>query len=732
MEMLLEIGDICFQHDHAESALSYLNQALVISERLGAEQISYQCHELLAELHKQSGNFEQAFNHYKQFHIIKEAIFNQTLETKYQQLEIGRRLNVARNESELLHALMWPAIGQGANEANLLYVDLNERDKPEWLEVAAAHRQDESNPFLQEDTRFYLPEFIFTELWFLDADSPFFMADVANDERLNDQQKQLFTKLYVQAMVAIPLVQNRRWGGLLNFYWREPHIFNDRELEIYKALSALATPAVQNRRIVENLEQMIVDRVRDLAEKNTVLRQSKEAAEAANRAKSEFLANMSHELRTPLNGLLGYAQIFKRDQTLNERQQDHIAIIQQSGEHLLNLINDILDISKIEAGRMEINPVEFHLEALFKNMVDVIRVRAEQTDIWFKYQSLPGLPVSVLGDEKRLRQVLINLLGNAVKFTKNGGVTFVVGPHQGKIRFKIEDTGMGILPQQLEAIFQPFKQVGESRLTTEGTGLGLSISRRLVEAMGGQIHVTSEPGLGSTFWFELDLPAVRSWQESKEKKRQYITGYQSEKPVKILIVDDTAENRSLLVNMLKPLGFEVVNAVSGGDGIQKAIQIKPDVILMDIIMPDMDGLEVTRHIKQLSDLEQVIIIATSASAFEGDRQDSFEAGCNDFLPKPIQFDTLLDMLENHLSLTWICEPMKVTSQPKIKALVAPPVEEVKILLDLAKRGRIKGIRERLDYIEKLNLEYKSFVDNVRDLAKRYCGKQIEALLESYL
>jgi len=483
------------------------------------------------------------------------------------------------------------------------------------------------------------------------------------------------------------------------------------------------------------------------------LSQAKEQAEAANRAKSEFLANMSHELRTPLNGILGYAQILERDKGLAPHQLTGVNIIHQSGEHLLTLINDILDLSKIEAGRIEIHPNEFDLTKFLESIINVIRLRAEQNGLTFTYQPMADLPIAVTGDEKRLRQVLINLLSNAVKFTKQGSVTLKVGPHYGKIRFQIEDTGVGIPEDHLDLIFQPFRQVGEVYMKSEGTGLGLSISKRLVEAMNSELKLISNLGAGSTFWFDVELPQAFHWRGAETFHPPLMVGYRhvSNRPLKILVVDDKAINRSLAIDLLSPLGFEMSEAVDGQNAIEQAKTIQPDIVLMDIVMPIMNGLEATRQIRQEPSLNpthfglvsnmahDVIIIAASASAFDNDYVESLQAGCNDFIAKPLHLEKLLQKLETLLGLQWMyastdllpTETTASTLEPQV-AQVGHSQELAQELQLLAQRGRIKQLREAIDHLETSGPQYKTFVEKVKQFAKQYQLKEIEILLQSYL
>jgi PAS domain S-box-containing protein len=475
-----------------------------------------------------------------------------------------------------------------------------------------------------------------------------------------------------------------------------------------------------------------------------VLRQAKVAAEAANRAKSEFLANMSHELRTPLNGILGYAQILKREKSLTSKQQDGLAIIQRCGEHLLNLINDILDLSKIEARKMEVQLSEFHFPEFLKGISEIISIRAEQKGISFTYKSLSPLPAGIRGDEKRLRQVLLNLLGNAVKFTEIGGVVFKVGYYQGKILFQVEDTGIGIEPSKLEEIFLPFHQVGDSHRRIEGTGLGLAISQQLVQMMGGEIEMKSALGKGSVFWLELDLPEITEWTEIGTADSLNIVGFKGSKR-KVLVVDDKWENRSVLVNLLEPLGFEVVEATDGGEALNKASEFKPNVIFMDLVMPVMNGFEATSQLRQKTEFEDVVVIATSASVFDFDQQQSRQVGCNDFLPKPMQAHELLERLQVHLGLEWVYEQQDEVGRMKDEnasvhtsnftlqtSMIAPPSEELAALFDLAMRGNIRGILEEATKLEQLDPQFVPFATELRQLAKGFQEKRIREFIKKYM
>jgi signal transduction histidine kinase/DNA-binding response OmpR family regulator len=484
----------------------------------------------------------------------------------------------------------------------------------------------------------------------------------------------------------------------------------------------------------DQLLQRLAGTIEQLEAVSAEANRAKVAAEMANQAKSRFLANMSHELRTPLNGILGYAQILLRDNTLSERQSAGLRVIQQSGEQLLTLINDILDFAKIEAGKQELDLTDIPLAKFLRIIAEIISVKAEQKRLVFICNTAPDLPSGIRADEKRLRQALLNLLANAVKFTDHGQVSLDVrfSPPT-RLRFEVQDTGIGISEDQLESIFQPFEQGGEAQRRLGGTGLGLAISQRFVRLMGGDIRVESRIGQGSTFWFELDLPVVEAEMAAAPAK-VVVIGYQGARK-KVLVVDDVAENRALLVDMLGQIGFEMIEAENGSEGLEKAQTLRPDLILMDIVMPEMDGLEATRHLRQLPAQMEVPIIAISASTSGGDKESSLAAGANAFQPKPIDFGILLPQIASLLKLNWTYALPPAGPAQEHEApgpLLAPPAQEMEILHRLAREGNMRDIVQRAAHLAELDERYRPFADQLRLLAKGYQSKAILSLVERHL
>ncbi|MEP1079555.1 MASE1 domain-containing protein [Leptolyngbya sp. PL-A3] len=521
-------------------------------------------------------------------------------------------------------------------------------------------------------------------------------------------------------------------------------------------LSAVIIEREQAKARLERVNEELESKVE---ERTAALKQSKEAAEVASRAKSEFLANMSHELRTPLNGILGYAQILNRSQSWGDKERKGIDIIYQCGSHLLTLINDVLDISKIEAQRLELDPHTVHLPALLQGIAEIIGIRAEQKGIHFIYLPDANLPEGINVDEKRLRQVLINLLGNAVKFTDRGKVIFKVErlpaqamsmladkkPSAIRLRFEVADTGIGMPPEAMEKIFQPFEQVSNPKRNSEGTGLGLAISQTIAHLMDSHIEVRSETGVGSTFFFEVELPTVNEWgPTSTTDTGEHLVGYEGKRRT-LLVIDDKWENRSVIVNLLEPLGFNLIEAEDGQDGLNKAMQMQPHLIITDLLMPVMDGYQFLAHIRQSKTLKAIPVIVSSASVSSMDQQQSLDAGGNDFLIKPVQVDELFKMLSTYLNLTWIYQPsatnrepvsvppLKSHSQPiSSNSFILPSSQELTQLLQLAQQGRLRKLSEVATALQQQNPHYAPLVQHLLELSKGFQVAKLEAFIQQLL
>ncbi|WP_218568967.1 ATP-binding protein [Pseudomonas sp. 2FE] len=501
--------------------------------------------------------------------------------------------------------------------------------------------------------------------------------------------------------------------------------------------TALVTLLVIARQIVTFAENARL--ARELKAFSHELERAKNTAEAANRAKSAFLAAMSHELRTPLNAVLGYAQILLRDRRLSERQALGLSTIQSSGQHLLMLINDILDLSKVEAGKLELSPGPVQLSDFLEVIADIIRVRAEQKSLRFQLEAAAELPAVLTADEKRLRQVLLNLLSNAVKFTDRGQVTLRVtqqGRSNGEVslRFEVVDSGVGIAPDQLGAIFQPFEQVGELSRRAGGTGLGLAISRQLVRMMDSDIQVESGPGQGSKFCFELRLPVAEALRPSQAQHA--VTGYDGPRRT-VLVVDDVVANRALAMDLLGMLGFAVLEAENGEVALRLAEASVPDLILMDMVMPVLDGLETTRRARVLPALQAVPILIVSASATADDQADALAAGANAFVAKPIDQQKLLQEIGSLLHLSWrydatqtesVGEPATEPAAP----LLPPPAEELAALHQLALAGNLHELRLRAGQLAAEAPGYRPFADKLAQLAADFKSKAVLRLIEANL
>lgn len=465
-------------------------------------------------------------------------------------------------------------------------------------------------------------------------------------------------RFQVKAYIIVPIFCGQKLWGLLAAYQNSvPRQWEEAEIGIATQIGTQLGVAVQQAELLARTQQQAEE-----------LKEAKETADAANRAKSEFLANMSHELRTPLNAILGFTQLMQRDSSLSTEQDQYLNIVSRSGEHLLELINDVLEMSKIEAGRVTLHENSFNFYRLLDSLEELLQLGATSKGLQLTFERTDEIPQYVKTDESKLRQVLINLLGNAIKFTTKGSVTLrvsLVTEHlslttdygQMTIRFEVEDTGQGIAPNELHKLFQPFTQTEAGLKYREGTGLGLPISQKFVQLMGGEIVVTSIPGQGARFSLDIQMsPVEETLIEITQPIGKKVIGLAPDQPAyRILVAEDQLTNRQLLVKLLSSLGFEVRQAKNGQEAVAMWESYSPHLIWMDMRMPVMNGYEATKHIKGSLKGQATVIIALTASAFEEQRQTILSAGCDDFVRKPFREENLLAKISEYLGVRYIYE-----------------------------------------------------------------------------
>lgn len=539
----------------------------------------------------------------------------------------------------------------------------------------------------------------------------------------------LFLFVVLRQKISIPLQEFLSATQQLTAGGFDVTLDTQRQDEIGRLAKAFTAMTSQLQNAFATLEQKVEERTTELVA-------ATEEAKLANQAKSEFLANMSHELRTPLNGILGYAQILGRSSTFGDKERQGIKTIHQCGSHLLDLINDILDLSKIEARKLELNLTPLDIPNLLQNIVDISSIKAKQKGIKFEYQPSPQIPQFVFVDEKRLRQILLNLLGNAIKFTEEGTVTLQIDVIQKSdtealLLFRIIDTGIGIAETHLNKIFSAFEQVGEQQKQLEGTGLGLAISQQLVTLMGGSIQVKSNLGEGSEFYFRINLSLAKEWLQQVTPADKTIIGYQGQR-YQILIIDDRWENRAVLVNLLEPLGFNIIEAEHGEEGLDKLRQCNPDLVITDIAMPVMDGFEFLQQIRNDTVLKHTKVIVSSASVAQTDQTMALTGGGDTFLAKPIDAQALYQTISELLNIRWLYEEADGSDalQTSTADIILPSIEVLEELLSLSQYGDVFTLREKLRSLVALDKIYVPFVDPLLRLAKLFLVEEIEEILST--
>jgi len=476
---------------------------------------------------------------------------------------------------------------------------------------------------------------------------------------------------------------------------------------------------------LDRLERMLADKE---------LQRARKMAESASMAKNNFLASVSHELRTPLNGILGYTQLLKRDANMLPKQSQAIETIQECGEHLLTMINDVLDFSSIESQKFLLYPKVFDFYNLLNSIVSIFRMKSFQKGLHFHYQPDNDLPRYVDADEKRLRQILFNLLSNAIKHTIEGSISLRVHKKNKKILFEIGDSGIGIPEDKIEEIYLPFHQLHDERIQREGAGLGLSITRTIIRMMGSDIHVKSRQGEGTTFYFQVEIPEAQKVSKMPDQVDQsYISGYQG--PVKkILVVEDIDQSRFFIRDILNPIGFSIKEAVNGMDAVRKAYSFVPDLILMDLVMPVMQGIEATRKIRSIPTLKHTKIIAVSANISHDTQQECFKAGCDDYITKPVQVDELLELIQEHLNLSWTNDTQSNTeSQDNLNIektpIVYPPRDAIETMNKFILSGRATRLKKLLVKISVDYPECVSFTRKANRFLEQFRLEDIQKLIE---
>ncbi len=543
--------------------------------------------------------------------------------------------------------------------------------------------------------------------------------------------------------MALPLQVHSKVLGALDVQSVIRNAFSNQDVAVLQTMADQIAIAIHNARLFEQTEQ------------------AKEAAETANRAKSAFLANMSHELRSPLNAILGFTQLMHRDLTFPSSQQKNLRIIHQSGEHLLELINDVLEMSKIEAGQATFTETDFDLYQLLATLESMFDARVRSKGVQLFFERALDVPQYIHTDERKLRQVLINLLNNAAKFTEQGSITLRVKQvgngglvkaskgraHSCKLAFEIEDTGMGIAPEEMDRLFEAFTQTTSGQEALEGTGLGLPLSQRFVQLLGGDIAVSSKVGAGSLFRFDFQvgLPAdVSAIEKRKARIQEQVVGLVPGQraadggptdggPYRILVVEDREASRVLLLQLLTAVGFEVREAVNGQEAVAVWQAWKPHLIWMDMRMPVMDGYEATKRIKSLAGAKSPAIIALTAHAFEEERAAILAAGCDDFVRKPFREAKIFDKMAQHLGLRYVYQDLDAgESDGGVQApvdltpsdLADLPPDWVAELYHAAARGHDKYI---LDLIEQIRPAHARVAEGLEVLVYEFRFDKLVAL-----
>ncbi len=510
---------------------------------------------------------------------------------------------------------------------------------------------------------------------------------------------------------------------------------------------------IEHQLTIRRLSKQLQEKNEQLQQEIQERRRAEAAASSANQAKSEFLANISHELRTPLNAILGFTQVMNREPQLSSEQQEYLEIINRSGEHLLELINDILDLSKIELGRASLHENIFDLYRLLDNLEDLFQIQAEQKNLQLIFIIDSDVPQYIKTDEKKLRGCLLNILSNAIKFTNYGHVTLTVEKSkilEAYLQFSISDTGLGIASHEISTLFDAFVQTSAGIRTAEGTGLGLAITQKFVQMLGGEIAVESVVGEGTTFRFNIKLTEVDSSEALMPHRRRVVGLVPGQERYRILVVDDTKTNRLLLIKLLEPCGFEVREAANGLEGINIWESWQPHLIWIDTRMPVIGGVEAIKQIRAKEREREIggsfcpatIIITLTASLFEERRGEILAAGSNDFVRKPVSEEVIFEKIRQHLGVLYCYEDFpQVTTAPResqglgkpdaffIEELARLPITLVTELYEAANKLREDSVFELIERISETSVP---LAIALRDLANDFHLDRIVHLTETVI
>ncbi len=563
-------------------------------------------------------------------------------------------------------------------------------------------------------------------------EEPVFVSNTFTDKRW-ENLKQIAYDFNICACWSMPVLneQGQAIGSfaLSSFESRKPEPFHRKILDTCAFLVGIILQRKQQQNLLEERNQLTEEINTELQLTLEVANKAKHEAEQANHAKSVFLAGMSHELRTPLNSILGYTQILARDRHLGQKQHEGIDIIYNSGKHLLSIINDILDISKIESGQMHLHQYEFDFQSFLQDLSVLFQTRAQTlTSVHYRPDFASDLPQVIYADDTRLRQILFNLLDNAFKFTHQGNIYFQVLVHEQQLHFKIQDQGIGIDKQHVDKIFSPFLQLGNVLNKAEGTGLGLSITKNLIEMMSGQLDLNSELGSGTEVCVSLPLQLGQHQPSITNPLIACAYRAPASQVYRLLIADDHKESRRLLFELLSPLGFIIKTVADGKQALLETQMWQPDLIFMDLMMPEMNGLDAIAQIKQDPSTLHIPIVAISASVYPEHKNDSLSLGSKAFIAKPFVLNQITQVIGQCLPLEWDYE--NVTTSPaetRVTALNISPVQSQR-LHDLLEQGDRHALEVYLESI-KVDLDAE-LLAKLQQLIKNFDDEGLYALLDT--